>query len=249
MGGGGKAAHYPFEDHNAPTLAQLLDICKDMQDFLDEDDRNVVAVHCKAGKGRTGTVIAAYMLYANEFDASDEALAYFGVCRTVNGKGVTIPSQIRYVEYFGRTVQGGGIPEPVVVVLNRIRMHTTPNFDPTGGCDPYFVVLKSQGGSFKKCQKLYDMKKSDSVPHYKNQATVDLVPKGGNLPLCGDIYICVYDADVGSADDKMCSLWLNTSFVDTSQPWLLEKRQIDKACKDKKHFDDDFKLELFFSPA
>ena len=27
QGGGGKAAHYPFEDHNAPTLAQLLDIC------------------------------------------------------------------------------------------------------------------------------------------------------------------------------------------------------------------------------
>eukprot|EP01048_Picozoa_sp_COSAG05_P020214 COSAG05_NODE_3377_length_2100_cov_10.836744_1_plen_178_part_00 len=106
-GGGGKAAHYPFEDHNAPTLVQLLEICeldrpsrnfhccalrytaragKDMQEFLKEDDRNVVAVHCKAGKGRTGTVIAAYMLYANEFDTSDEALAYFGVCRTVNGK-------------------------------------------------------------------------------------------------------------------------------------------------------------------
>ena len=47
--------------------------------------------------------------------------------------------------------------------------------------------------------------KSDSVPHYKNQATVDLVPKGGNLPLCGDIYICVYDADVGSADVSSAS--------------------------------------------
>ena len=74
-------------------------------------------------------------------------------------QGVTIPSQIRYVDYFGTIVKGGGaIPEPAVVVLNKIRMHTTPDFDPTGGCDPYFKVLKSQGGSFKQCQKLYDMK-------------------------------------------------------------------------------------------
>ena len=27
-GGSGKAAHYPFEDHNAPALQQLLDICE-----------------------------------------------------------------------------------------------------------------------------------------------------------------------------------------------------------------------------
>ena len=33
-----------------------------MHSFLQEDEQNVVAVHCKAGKGRTGTVIAAYML-------------------------------------------------------------------------------------------------------------------------------------------------------------------------------------------
>ena len=41
---------------------------------------------------------------------------------------------------------------------------------------------------------------SSKVAFYKNQATVDLVPKGGKLPMCGDIYICLYDADLGSKD-------------------------------------------------
>ena len=77
-GGSGHAAHYPFEDHNAPALGQLFDICRDMDQFLKSNSNNVVAVHCKAGKGRTGTVIAAYLLYAKEFNTSSEALAYFG---------------------------------------------------------------------------------------------------------------------------------------------------------------------------
>ena len=250
-GGEGQACHYPFEDHNAPALQQLMDICQDMHQFLREDERNVVAVHCKAGKGRTGTVIAAYLLFANEFDTHDEALDYFGVCRTVNGKGVTIPSQIRYVNYFGQVVNtmGGVVPEPPVVVLTKIRMYTVPDFDPTGGCDPYFVVLKSNGGSFKKAQKLYDMKKTGKVPHYKGLDSVDLVPKGGKLPLVGDIYICLYDMDVGSKDDKMCSLWFNTSFIETGKPWLMGKPIIDKANKNKTNFVPEFQLELFFEAS
>ena len=67
---------------------------------------------------------------------------------------------------------------------------------------------------------------SHQVKHYKNLPFVDLQPKGGKLPLNGDIYIAIYDADFGSKDDKMCSLWLNTHFIDPSKPWLLEKANI-----------------------
>jgi hypothetical protein len=39
--------YYPFDDHNAPTLAQIKDFCNDAEAVLDRDKKNVIAVHCK----------------------------------------------------------------------------------------------------------------------------------------------------------------------------------------------------------
>eukprot|EP01047_Picozoa_sp_COSAG01_P093209 COSAG01_NODE_24396_length_780_cov_1.449339_2_plen_66_part_00 len=64
---------------------------------MQEDPQNVCAVHCKAGKGRTGTLICSYFAYAEQFDTTADGIAYYGWCRTANGKGVTIPSQLRYI--------------------------------------------------------------------------------------------------------------------------------------------------------
>ena len=94
-----KQSSYPFPDHEAPPLNLFLPFCQDAKAFLDEDEKNIVAIHCKAGKGRTGTFVCALMLYLNIFKMPEEALAYYGIMRVANGKGVTIPSQIRYVNY------------------------------------------------------------------------------------------------------------------------------------------------------
>lgn len=38
--------HFGFDDHNPPTLELLDDICKDVAEWLDFDQRNVAALHC-----------------------------------------------------------------------------------------------------------------------------------------------------------------------------------------------------------
>ena len=60
----------------------------------------VVVVHCKAGKGRSGTIACSYLISEEGWTASD-ALNRFTARRMRSGfgAGVSIPSQLRWVGY------------------------------------------------------------------------------------------------------------------------------------------------------
>ena len=66
---------YKIDDHNVPTLEQMFQMTDDVRAWLggdvDEDSAavggdgstdRVVAIHCKGGKGRTGTMICAVLV-------------------------------------------------------------------------------------------------------------------------------------------------------------------------------------------
>jgi protein-tyrosine phosphatase len=97
---GGRVSKYPFDDHNPPPMPMFLPFCKDVEQWLDDDPENVVAIHCKAGKGRTGVMICAFLIYFKEWEDADESMQFYGFARTDNQKGVTIPSQRRFIRYF-----------------------------------------------------------------------------------------------------------------------------------------------------
>ena len=77
--------YYP--DGSCPPdyiLNQFLDIC---------ETRNVIAVHCKAGLGRTGSLIAAYLMKTYRFSAS-EVIGYLRIMRP----GMVVGPQQNYLQ-------------------------------------------------------------------------------------------------------------------------------------------------------
>ena len=91
---------FPFNDHSPCPCKLILDFCVDICLYLTAHPNGVAAIHCKAGKGRTGVMIVCYLIFSGLCRTSDEALVHYANQRTLNKKGVTIASQIRYIKYF-----------------------------------------------------------------------------------------------------------------------------------------------------
>lgn len=74
---------FPFDDHQAPPFAMIHKFCLAVQEWLKGGDENrIAAIHCKAGKGRTGVMICSYMLFTKEFNTASDSLRYYSLIRT-----------------------------------------------------------------------------------------------------------------------------------------------------------------------
>lgn len=160
---------FTFEDHNAPPFTMILDFCDDVEKFLAANPKGVVGIHCKAGKGRTGVMICCYLLYCKFVKTALESLVYYGTIRTKDKKGVTIPSQLRYVYYFEHLMKKREIlknPKYVfpraVTKLYKISMLTIPKFDEAGFVPNFQITC--QGSIF------YEFK-LDCPEHYGKPMT------------------------------------------------------------------------------
>ncbi|KAL2906343.1 Phosphatidylinositol 3 4 5-trisphosphate 3-phosphatase and protein-tyrosine-phosphatase PTEN2A [Bienertia sinuspersici] len=108
----GKAASFPFEDHNCPPIHLISSFCHSAYTWLKADLENVVVVHCKAGLGRTGLMISSLLLYLKFCPTAEESIDLFNQRRCIDGKGLTHPSQIRYVKYFERILNDNSGDKP-----------------------------------------------------------------------------------------------------------------------------------------
>ena len=122
-----------------------------ISNYFIENPKNVVVVHCNAGKGRTGTLISCFLIYSGLADTAKEAITYYGWKRFKHGKGVTQPSQVRYVYYFEQ-VYKRQIKSPSLKTVEKIVIHTIPQISNSGKVKPYVEILN--GTNFELVHKV-----------------------------------------------------------------------------------------------
>nr|XP_046180783.1 tensin-like isoform X11 [Oncorhynchus gorbuscha] len=140
-----KVLEFGWPDHYAPALDKICSMCKAMDTWLNADQHNVVVLHNKGNRGRTGVVVAAYMHYSNISASADQALDRFAMRRFYEDKALPVgqPSQRRYVRYFSGLLSGHIKINNKPLFLHHVIMHGIPNFESKGGCRPFLKIYQA----------------------------------------------------------------------------------------------------------
>ena len=88
-----KSIWSPFRDMSAPSITQAAGLCKLIKKLCDDGDR--VAVHCRAGLGRTGTILACTLIWEGM-----DALEALESVRKIQPRWVQSDAQVEFLEKF-----------------------------------------------------------------------------------------------------------------------------------------------------
>jgi len=181
-------------------------------------------VNCRAGKGRTGTIICCYLLFSGRFLSADDAFDYYSKKRFDIGEGVTQPSQRRYVYYFERLIKER-IHFPLVRSIVSITVKNPPQKLLNGTLKPFFEIYldNSDQLSYSNKSSYFDQKKI-----FANTADkITITDSDFILPVCGDLTIKIYNNKLMSTK-QIGRIAFNTAFINEETNILVfNVREID----------------------
>ncbi|XP_053214113.1 phosphatidylinositol 3,4,5-trisphosphate 3-phosphatase TPTE2-like isoform X2 [Panonychus citri] len=235
----GRVARYPIDDHNVPTLEQMMRFVEDVKEWLGQDEKNVIAAHCKGGKGRTGTMICAWLIYNGHFDECKEVLEYFADRRTDTSvgkkyQGVETPSQARYIEYFSRIINqmNGKLPvEGKTVNLKSISIEGLSTIGAGDGSDLSASIMIDRSETFN-----LDFGTETNCTAFYNKPEDILIITPKNCPsLKGDVRIkfnCRSKSVPRAYEDCAFYFWFNCNFIEGNSLSLI-RSDVDNPHKSK----------------
>ncbi|XP_029936230.1 tensin-1 isoform X3 [Myripristis murdjan] len=233
-----KVLDFGWPDHHAPALDKICSICKAMDTWLSADSHNVVVIHNKGNRGRTGVVVAAYMHYSNISASADQALDRFAMKRFYEDKVLPVgqPSQKRYVQYFSGLLSGHIKINNKPLFLHHVIMHGIPNFESKGGCRPFLKIYQAMQPVYTS--GIYNVQ-GDS------QTSICITIEPGLL-LKGDILLkCYHKRHRSPSRDVIFRVQFHTCAVHDLGV-VFGKEELDETFKDDR-FPEYGKVEFVFS--
>ncbi|XP_058484053.1 putative tyrosine-protein phosphatase TPTE isoform X2 [Solea solea] len=253
-----KFFHYKVErvfidDHNVPSLEDMLKYTASVREWMSADPRNIIAIHCKGGKGRTGTMICIWLIDCDQFESAQDSLEYFGERRTDKSRsskfqGVETPSQSRYVSYYQimKTTFNRQMPPPQSLKIKSIRIHSVAGVGKGDGSDLKVRIIVKKELVFKcVCAK---QENCMVFPDMGNNAAVISLQSGPVVQ--GDVKV-MFESSAGlpkGYEDVPFYFWFNTSFIKDNKLFL-HREELDNPHKPKNWnvYKEDFGVTMFFS--
>ncbi|XP_019605011.1 phosphatidylinositol 3,4,5-trisphosphate 3-phosphatase TPTE2 isoform X1 [Rhinolophus sinicus] len=235
-----------IDDHNVPSLSEMVEFSKEVCKWMTQDDENIVVIHCKGGKGRTGTMVCACLIANEIFLTAEDSLRYFGEQRTDKTtsnkfQGVETPSQNRYVGYFAdvKNIYNLSLPPRKRLTINKIVIHSIHG----NGKD-----LKVQIIMLKKIIFFCSASQNCTIAHdaETDQVIIHLL----NCPLLyDDVKVQFFSSSDLPRYYDNCPFffWFNTSFIQNNRLYL-SRNELDNPHKAKTWniYRPEFAVEIYF---
>nr|XP_042118565.1 phosphatidylinositol 3,4,5-trisphosphate 3-phosphatase TPTE2-like isoform X2 [Peromyscus maniculatus bairdii] len=243
------------DDHNVPTLEEMLLFSKEVNDWMAQHPENVVAIHCMGGKGRTGTMVCACLIASEVVLNAKESLYIFGERRTDKTssskfQGIETPSQNRYVKYFEKLKISyqSSLPPRTLLVIKRFIIYSIRGVGKGDGSDLQVQIIMWQETIFscfssKNCMIFHDVETDRVIIDvFKCPALYEDVKVKFLCPNLPKYY-----------DDCPFFFWFHTAFIRKNRLYL-PRNELDNPHKSKTWniYRSNFAVEVYFeeiSPA
>ncbi|XP_043360384.1 phosphatidylinositol 3,4,5-trisphosphate 3-phosphatase TPTE2-like isoform X4 [Dermochelys coriacea] len=241
-----------IDDHNVPSLEDMLKFTANVRAWMKQDEKNIIAIHCKGGKGRTGTMVCTWLIDSDQFESAKESLDYFGERRTDKStsskfQGVETPSQSRYVGYYEilKNKYNLKLPPERRLKIKNIKIYSINGVGKGNGSDLKVQIIMKRKVVFhcvcatqENCRLFFDAENDFAVIGLEDCPV-----------LSGDVKVrfeSQTDLPKGY-DDCPFFFWFNTSFIENNRLYL-PRNELDNPHKTKmwKIYREKFAVELNF---